>query len=621
MKKPMKTPLRYALIAAGAAALLVLVAPFVIPVDSYRGRIESAAATATGRVFKIDGPLRLTFFPRFGVRAKSVTLANVPGGRAAVMVAVGDIDLGVKILPLLSGHIALDRIVLAKPTIALEVDHDGNANWQFGREPASRDGRKGTLSLPSGTEFSGITITDGRVTYDNAKTNTHRALDHVNIDIAITKIDRPVTVSGDVTLSDRKLTFNARLDTLKTFLSSEATQFELAADADLLHAAVQGGMRGDGTTEGQIRLDTPSLRNLAAWLGTPLPGGGLNDLSLSSRIVNKDKVTRFESLRLTLDRQTIRGTLTIDARGSVPGLEGTLDIDRLNLNPYLANAGNGGAGNGGNGGGGAPHGWSRTPISVAILHSFNARLSLTAGALTVRGLHLGRSVLGIDNQGGLLNAKLDPVSLYGGGGRVLLIVDARGTVPQFANTLDLHGVQLKPFLKDMLGLDAIEGTGTIQLDIRAAGSNPDAILHSLSGKGSIAAANGRLSGVDLGAVARSIKTVLGGSATGEVASTSFADMGAGFVLAGGVLNTSDFRLTGPVVKMTGSGAIDIGGRSIDFRLHPAAGAGGFDIGVPFRITGSWDRLHYGPDVDAMIGGVVDSLRNGGNALRNMFGIH
>jgi len=81
-----------------------------------------------------------------------VTLANVPGGRAAVMVEVGDIDLSVKLLPLFTGHIALDKIMLDQPTIALEVDKDGNPNWKFGKATTSQTGetkKAGTLTLPA----------------------------------------------------------------------------------------------------------------------------------------------------------------------------------------------------------------------------------------------------------------------------------------------------------------------------------------------------------------------------------------------------------------------------------------------------------------------------------------
>ena len=183
----------------------------------------------------------------------------------------------------------------------------------------------------------------------------------------------------------------------------------------------------------------------------------------------------------------------------------------------------------------------------------------------------------------------------------------------------MTNVALRPFLKDMLQLDSIEGQGALTLDLRFYGNTPDAILHSLWGKGSLKAAHGRVRGVDLGRVAKTVSVFLGGDATGGVAGTDFHAMSAGFVLDRGILSTSDFALQGPVVEVTGHGGIDIGGKTIDFYVRPHAAAGGMSLAVPFRITGPWTKLHYAPDMGAIVGGAVTSLENGALALKSLFG--
>jgi AsmA protein len=450
------------------------------------------------------------------------------------------------------------------------------------------------------------------VTYDNAKTNTHRALEHVNVTVAITTADKPVAADGDMTYAGRKLTFSAHLATLQTFLGSGTTNFDIKADADLMHVTVKGLMTPEGATNGNLKLDTPSFRELAAWFGTKLPAGGLGKLALASTFANKDKLTTFDGLKVVLDGQTMTGRLAVDARAKIPVLDGALAVDHLDINPYLS---------------GGQHipgqskesGWSKKPISVALIKEFNGRLALTTGALKAQSLHLGRTALRIETQDGLLHAYLDQIALYGGGGKAELTIDARAAVPRFANTLQFSGVQLKPFLSDALGLTSIEGVGSLNLDIAMTGASPNAILHSLSGKGAIKGANGQFKGVDLGAVARSVQSVLGGGATGDAASTTFHDMGASFSIANGVMTTRDFHVAGPVVQMNGEGAIDVGNRTIAMRVKPEAGIGGYGIGVPFLITGSWDKLHYGPDVAGMVSGMMDSLKNGGSALGGLLG--
>jgi AsmA protein len=612
----MNKTLRNVLITAGAVVatlfVLVLVLPFLVPMDAYRGRIENAATSATGRTLAIKGPLRLMLFPHLGLRAHSVTLANVPGGRATALAQVGDIAISVQVLPLLSGHIALDKIILEQPVIALEVDAAGNGNWQFARQKKAEG--QSSVTLPSGAAFSGLEIRDGRITYDNARTGTHRAVDHVNAEVAITRVNLPATVKGDLTYGPQKIAFDARVATLKTLLGNGSTTVELSARSDLMQAGFKGLLKPEGGAEGVFRLDTSSFRALAAAFGEPLPGKGFNAVSLESHIVSAGKVTTLDPLRLTLDQQHMQGKLTLDQRGEIPIVDGAFAVDRFDINPYFASS----AGGAGASGPSRP-GWSRAPISFAMLKKVDGRLTLTMGALRLRGLHLGKSTLTLSQQGGTLAARLDPAVLYGGSGSAELDVDARGAVPVLRIALTVKGVSLRPFLDDALGIDSVEGIGQLNLAVAAQGANANAIMHTMSGRGAISASQGRFRRVDLGMVARSVQAVLGGGATGEGASTDFHAMGGSFVIAGGVLSNNDFRMSGPVVQMTGKGQINTGERTIRFRLVPAAGVAGMSIGIPFLVEGSWDHVHYAPDLNDILGGVMQNLETGAAPFKGLFG--
>ncbi len=606
--------LRTVLIAVAAVVAFVLVLPFLVPMDAYRGRIESAAEHATGRTLKIEGPMRLMIFPHLGLRAHNVTFANMPGGHASAMATAGEISLSVRILPLLTGRIALDKIVLDRPAISLEVDRQGEANWKFAKTAQAGRGESGesSVTLPSGTEFSGIEIDDGRITYDNAKTGTHRTIEHVNASVAIERLDRPVTVKGNLTIGDGRLDFTARIATLQTLLGNGTTAVDLSATSELLQASFKGVLKPAGGVDGVFKLDTANFRAVSGRFGEELPpGGGLMDMSLESRIVSQDKVSTLSPLRVSLDNQHMTGKLTLDQRGNIPVLDGTLALDRLDLNPYLASGGNKGPSVPGK----SEPGWSKSPIGLALLKKFDGQLTLTAGSLRLRGLKLGKTTLHVSLAGGVLAARLDPIALYGGTGRAWLDVDGRGPVPLYRNVLYFGNVSLKPFLNDTLGLDSFEGIGSMNLEVTARGTSANAVMHALSGKGSISGTNGRFRGVNLGLVARTIQRVLGGNATGTVANTQFHDMGGSFVIAQGVLTNNDFRLTGPAIEMTGAGRVDIGGRTVDFRLVPKAG----NIGVPFFVRGSWDHVHYAPDVAGVLSGVMDNLKSGRAPLKGLFG--
>jgi AsmA protein len=638
----MNKALRNTLIAVVTIVTIVLVLPFVVPMDAYRGRIESAAAHATGRALRIDGPLRLTLFPQFGLKAEKVTFANMPGGHASALASVGDIRLALHFLPLLSGRLEVAQIVLERPLIELEVNAEGRSNWNFAKGKNAGGGGS-SVTLPANTEFSGIKISDGSITYINDKTGTHRAVDHVNAIVAITQLDRPFVVDGNLTQNAHRVDFDVKIATLETLLGDGTTALDLSLTSDMMQAGFKGVLGRDGALVGALKFDTASLRGVLGWLGESLPpGGGLGRTSLESHVASKDKVTTLSGMRLLLDYSNMTGTLAIDTHGEVPSLTGALSVDRLDLNPYLAE----GQRTSGPPAPKAETGWSRTPINLALLKEADARLTLEVGALRLRNLRLGKTVAGVTLTGGALTARLDPIALYGGTGRAELDVDAHGAVPTFRNTLKFERVALRPFLNDTLGVGRIEGIGSLTLDVAAQGTNAHAVMHTLSGKGSIAGDHGRIRGVDLGAVARTIQTVLGGGTTGTGATTDFLAMGATFAIANGILTNKDFRLAGPLLSMTGAGDIDIGNRAIDLRLVPKAAVKSVSIGIPFRGKGSWDHVHYAPELSGVMNGVLQNLESGrapfkglfgggnkpqdgpkkkeksvGDALKNMFGIH
>jgi AsmA protein len=322
-------------------------------------------------------------------------------------------------------------------------------------------------------------------------------------------------------------------------------------------------------------------------------------------------------MKARLDGMNIAGDLAIATQAETPLVKGTLAVDRLDLDPYLERAHTSSNRQ--------PHRgndeWSRKPVTLDLLKKFDAALHVNAGAVTLRKLKLGKTSIDVVLASARLNASLHPVTLYGGTGRATLDVDAR-TTPSFHNVLEFDGLALQPFLSDTIGVKQIEGTGTIRLDVASRGANADAIMRGLNGKGSIHFHDGRIRGVDFGAVARAIRSLLG-SAISPDAITQYKTMDASFTAAQGVLTSPDFRLEGPLLSASGAGMVDVGGRAIDFRIEPKATASiaheKMTVGIPFRIHGPWRHVHYTADVQAIVKGAIENLEAGRAPFKGMFG--
>ncbi len=640
---------------AGVVAFVVLAAiavPFLVPTGTLRAQIERRASEQTGRAFRINGSLSFTVFPSLGLSAGDVTLANGPGGRAPYLMRVARMRIAVKLLPLLSGRIEADRVVLDRPRIALEVARGGGANWML----SSRAGSGPHLGPTTNARFAGIDIRDGELSYDNARHGDRAVLDGLNAQISLTRLDAPAGAKGDFRYRGRALNYVLTLKTAQRLLAGRATEVNFGLTSDFLNAGFFGTVARDGTVDGAASLRTPSLKDVAAWLGHPISAGrGLGALDLRTKLRSKDDALSIQIIWARLDGMNVRGALTADLAGRIPTATGTLAFDRLDLNTYLGSP---------SGSGGAPHGtpaqnggWSRAAINLDLLKLLNGRVTLNADALFVQHLRLGKTVIAATLADGLMRAHLSPMQLYGGSGEADLVVDARGPVPQFANKLTFTGIAMAPFLADTIGVAKIEGRGTIALDVAARGAAPDAIMRAMSGKGAVAIAPGAIRGVDLGRVARTVATILSAGATADNATTAFDRFAGSFAIKNGVLANTDLAMSSAFLNMTGRGTIDLGNQTIAYRIEPKASIGGrmhlLDIGVPFAIAGSWSHVRYVPDLAGAVTGLVGEVlgkgtapiasllggltgsqpgtpadkkkkkkkKNIGDTLKNMFGLH
>lgn len=134
---------------AGGVVALVLIAVAIavatVDVNSFAEPIAARVTAATGRQFKLGGPLALSVSLEPTLRAENVTLGNAPWGQAPTMVSVGRVEAQVALLPLLRRRFEIVRVTLVDPVIALETDKEGRGNWVFGPPSAA-------AAAPSGGE-------------------------------------------------------------------------------------------------------------------------------------------------------------------------------------------------------------------------------------------------------------------------------------------------------------------------------------------------------------------------------------------------------------------------------------------------------------------------------------
>lgn len=613
----MKRGFQYGLIGVAVLVAAAIAAPFLLPADIYKEPIERAVGHATGHAFSINGPLHFTLFPVLAIQADQVSLANDPGGHSAPLATAKDVRLNVRLWPLLSRHLEVAAMTLDEPVVNLEVSADGKPNWTLVRTQNGGRGKTGS-QIAFTASFSDIAIAHARINYSNLRTGGAYSFEDVDATLNLAGQDGQTTAKGALRFFGKRVDFQMRAADLAQLMHNRQSRVAISAISDLLRANFSGIAAPDGSLDGDVELDTPSAREAAAWMHIQLPENrGFGPLKLKAHLMAADHGIALNSLAFSLDGMRATGTLRVGTREKTPLFAGNLQIDRLDLNPYIEHPHRPGS----------PHKtrdgetWSSEPLTLDILRKADADLSLDAGSLTVRNLSLGRTKMKVSLNGARLHTGIS-TALYRGEGTASLEIDARNPIPVFHNVLDFQAVDVNPFLSDAIGVKQIEGTGNIRLDLASAGESASAIMHGIKGNGAIAFQNGRLRGVDLGAVARTIQSFLG-AAINPGSFTSFSTMSGSFVAANGVLTSNDFHLTGPVLDTTGNGTVDVGNRTIDFRIVPKATAviakQKLSLGVPFHIRGPWKHVHYNADISGIVNGVLDNLKSGNAPFKGLFG--
>jgi AsmA protein len=118
-----------ALLASGAIVLLLLV-----DANAYKPRIEAAASEALGMDVRINGRLRISLLPGFGVSVGDVRVTN----RGTELARAGNIRIGLKLLPLLRREIMIGELALLTPSFYIERAKNGSFNFETGvRKPST----------------------------------------------------------------------------------------------------------------------------------------------------------------------------------------------------------------------------------------------------------------------------------------------------------------------------------------------------------------------------------------------------------------------------------------------------------------------------------------------------
>ena len=610
------------------AVVALLVVPSFIPVETYKAQIAQAAKDATGRDLTILGDMRLSLLPRLELEAEDVSFANAPGAAQPDMARLKKLLVQLQIFPLITGEVRVDSFVLVEPVIHLEVDKNGRPNWQFAGASAPAAGTTGTTSTPAQPSggpgdmpelsLGDVRLEDGLVTYADARTGKTVEISAINMTVSVPDMDSPVAADGSLVWNGQKLSLNAKSDALRGLMAGQVTSVSLGLESAPVNLTYQGNVSNAAPAriDGDIDLDVPSIRELAAWTGSPIEmaGSGLGPLKIKGKVTATPAKVAFTEAAISLDDINAEGDFTADISGATPYLKGSLDVDRLDLNVYMpppakTQEGASSAPSGGGGQPAAPADWSDEPIDLTALKLVNVDFALSVGEILAQDVKIGRSALTTALKDGLLVLDLSELNLYGGAGKGKVTVDARGKVPAVEETFAMEAIQAQPLLTDAAGFDRLEGTGALNISIVAKGSTEREMVQSLNGNGAFKFVDGAVRGLNLAAMLRNVGTAFSDKSARETQKTDFAELSGTFKINNGIVRNDDLILRNPLLRVSGAGSADAPKRTVNYRIEPkvvgsiegqGAASEAKGVAVPVIAEGPWDNVTYRPDLAGLV---------------------
>src|SRR5713226_1285829 len=205
LEAAMARKLRIFAIVAGVLIVLLLVLPFVIPVNQFRPTIEEKASAALGRKVQL-GNLSLSLLSG-SLAAEDLSIADDPKFSPAPFLTAKSIKVGVEVMPLsFSKTLHVTGITIQDPKITLLRNPAGNWNYSSLAGSEAKAERKATpaaarsngTSSPTELSVKKLELTNGSIIVGTTTSQKRSAYDNVNVtasDVSLTS-KFPVTVTA-----------------------------------------------------------------------------------------------------------------------------------------------------------------------------------------------------------------------------------------------------------------------------------------------------------------------------------------------------------------------------------------------------------------------------------------
>jgi AsmA protein len=637
--------LKYGLFAIFAIALVLiggmiyLIATF--NPNDYKPQIIKAVKESEHRDLRLDGDIKLSFFPSIGASLSKVSLSEFQSNQE--FAAIDSAHVSLELLPLFARQAVVDKVSISGMTVHLIKRKDGKLNIDdLMSSPASPP----AAGKPAGTgggvpvklDIAAVSIDKAELDYRDEASGARYDVKDLNLSTGRIASGVPTKVELDTSIQSGKPKMDIAVQ-LHTNLTLDLDHLSYQLDNFELHGKAHGDMgnidaalsvpdlKGDSHAFriSSLNLDTEMKQpeqTFKVKLSSPvtgdletqqfnLPGLTLAVNATGDKLPNKSVSSEMKgSIRLDLKKQDaavklsggllqsrIRADIAVNNFAS-PVIRFNVDADQFDADPYLPKTGKGSTAT-------KQAAAPEQPFDLSPLKTLSLDGSLRVGSLKAFNVKAQQLHVGVKARNGELSIAPLSARLYQGS------IDGRASVNAktsgFALNEKLTGIEVSPLMKDAADLDMLEGKGNVALDLNTRGNTVTALKKALGGNASVNLANGAIKGIDLAKLVAGVQQ-LGKETTVQTLGvnknekTEFSEFRASFRIRNGVAHNDDLAVRSTVLRMSGNGDIDIGRSLINYEAKAifAKTAQGRTATLPVYISGTFDEPKFRVDYGALL---------------------
>ncbi|GKS91330.1 AsmA family protein [Acidovorax sp. SUPP2539] len=507
--------------------------------------------------------------------APADSTASVPA-TGQPMATLGSVSASLRLLPLLSRHVAIDTLVLTVPDVALARKADGSNNWTFDR-PA-KDGGPAKPN-PWSVSVGRLVVRDGQLAYADAVKDLAFTAKLGTIDTPAGQAPGPYGVRFEVRGRYAKARIQGRGEGGHVMdLREKVVDYPLRfkAKAGTVEAEVEGILSNPAALSGmdlKVMLKAESMADLYDLTGLVLPN--TPPFRTSGRLVGSlepdNAVWEYRDFDGTVGGSDLHGSLTYTSAKPRPRLKGTMTSRKLrlaDLGPVLGAP---------TGEGKAEKGTSKRPGKVLPDVAFatdrwNAMdLDLTfSGQQIVRDESLPIENLRVHAVMDNAMLTLSPLQFGVAQGKIdsTVVLDSR-TKPLKAQLRgSVEGLRLSGLFPKVELMEKSFGRLDGAVALNGSGQSVASMLGSASGETRLYIRDGRFSKQMLDLAALNVGSVVVAKLFGDDKEVQLRCAVADFAVKDGIAQTRSVKLSTNEATVEATGTADLGREHLDLRIKP-----------------------------------------------------